>query len=103
MKLEVFEDRMYFEVFEDRMYFDQFAVRPKGSSDFNDTIHFVRKIDALLAQKTIEGWIAQSCAAAPDLYEALQEIVDATDTGWEHLDEMFTRARAALKKARGER
>jgi uncharacterized membrane protein len=46
---------------------------------------------------------AHLISAAPDLYEALQEIVDATDTGWEHLDEMFTRARAALKKARGER
>lgn len=46
---------------------------------------------------------ARLIAAAPDLYEALQEIVDATDTGWEHLDATFTRARAALKKARGER
>jgi len=42
-------------------------------------------------------------AAAPDLYEVLKEIVDATDIGWEHLDEMFIRARSALKKARGER
>ena len=46
---------------------------------------------------------ARLISAAPDLYEALQEIVDATDTGWEHLDATFTRARAALKKARGER
>jgi hypothetical protein len=46
---------------------------------------------------------ARLIAAAPDLYEALKEIVDATDTGWEHLDATFTRARAALKKARGER
>jgi len=34
---------MKLEVFEDRMYFDQFAVRPEGSKSFNDTIHFVRK------------------------------------------------------------
>ena len=46
---------------------------------------------------------ARLIAAAPDLYEALKEIVDATDTGWEHLDATFTRARAALKKARGEK
>lgn len=47
---------------------------------------------------------ARLISAAPDLYEALQEIVDAADgTGWEHLDATFTRARAALKKARGER
>jgi hypothetical protein len=47
---------------------------------------------------------ARLISAAPDLYEALKEIVDAADgTGWEHLDATFTRARAALKKARGER
>ncbi len=46
---------------------------------------------------------ARLISAAPDLYEALKEIVDATDTGWEHLDATFTRARAALKKARGEK
>jgi hypothetical protein len=67
MKLEVFEDRMYFEAFKDRMYFDQWCVRPEGSSDFNDTIHFIRKIDALLAQKTIEGWIEQEREACIDI------------------------------------
>ena len=39
---------------------------------------------------------ARLISAAPDLFEALKEIVDATDTGWEHLDATFTRARAAL-------
>ena len=38
------------------------------------------------------------------IVEALKEIVDAADgTGWDQLDATFTRARAALKKARGER
>lgn len=47
---------------------------------------------------------ARLISAAPDLYEALKEIVDAADgTGWDQLDATFTRARAALKKARGER
>jgi hypothetical protein len=47
---------------------------------------------------------ARLISAAPDLYEALQEIVDAADgAGWNQLDATFTRARAALKKARGER
>jgi hypothetical protein len=46
---------------------------------------------------------AHLISAAPNLYEALKEIVDATETGWDHLDATFTRARAALKKARGER
>jgi len=42
-------------------------------------------------------------ACAP-IVEALKEIVDAADgTGWDQLDATFTRARAALKKARGER
>jgi len=64
---------MKLEVFEDRMYFDQWCVRPEGSSDFNDTIHFIRKIDALLAQRVIEGWIAQSCAAECEAFIALIE------------------------------
>jgi hypothetical protein len=47
---------------------------------------------------------ARLISAAPDLYEALKEIVDAADgAGWDQLDPMFTRARSALKKARGER
>jgi len=47
---------------------------------------------------------ARMISAAPDLYEALQQIVDAADgTGWDQLDATFTRARAALKQARGER
>jgi hypothetical protein len=47
---------------------------------------------------------ARLISAAPDLYEALKEIVDAADgDGWDQLDATFTRARAALKKARGER
>jgi hypothetical protein len=60
---------MKLEVFEDRMYWDQFAVRPEGSKSFNDTIHFVRKIDALVAQKIIEGWIAQEREACAKLCE----------------------------------
>jgi hypothetical protein len=47
---------------------------------------------------------ARLISAAPDLYEALQEIVDAADgAGWNELDATFTRARSALKKAKGER
>jgi hypothetical protein len=60
---------MKLEVFEDRMYFDMFCVRPEGSSDFNDTIHFVRKADALVAMRVIESWIAaerEACAKVCD-------------------------------------
>ena len=47
---------------------------------------------------------ARLISAAPELYEALKEIVDAADgAGWNQLDATFTRARAALKKATGER
>jgi DNA-binding GntR family transcriptional regulator len=95
---------MKLEVFEDRMYFDQWCVRPKGSSDFNDTIHFIRKEEALVARRVIEGWVEQEREACAQIVEALKEIVDAADgTGWDQLDATFTRARAALKKARGER
>jgi len=42
--------------------------------------------------------------ACAQIVEALKEIVDAADgAGWNQLDATFTRARAALKKARGER
>jgi hypothetical protein len=42
-------------------------------------------------------------AAAPDLLEALEEIVEAADgSGWNQLDPGFFKARAAIKKARGE-
>jgi hypothetical protein len=58
---------MKLEVFEDRMYFDQFAVRPEGSKSFNDTIHFIRKTDALVAMRTIEKWIAQEREACAKL------------------------------------
>jgi hypothetical protein len=41
--------------------------------------------------------------ACAQIVEALKEIVDAADgAGWDQLDATFTRARAALKKARGQ-
>ena len=59
---------------------------------------------ATALRAAIEQADARLISAAPDLYEALQEIVDAADgTGWDQLDATFTRARAALKQARGER
>ena len=46
---------------------------------------------------------ARLIAAAPDLLEALKEIVDAADgAGWEQLDPSFKKARAAIAKATGE-
>ena len=46
---------------------------------------------------------ARLIAVAPDLLEALQEIIDAADgTGWAQLDATFTKARAAIAKAKGE-
>lgn len=47
---------------------------------------------------------AKLIAAAPDLLEALQEIVAAADgTGWNQLDPSFSKARAALARAKGEK
>ena len=41
-------------------------------------------------------------AAAPEMLEALQEIVTAADgEGWSQLDASFTKARAAISKAIG--
>ena len=72
---------MKLEVFEDRMYWDQFAVRPEGSKSFNDTIHFVRKADALVAMRVIESWIEQereACAKVADL--VAREVDDTNGT-----------------------
>ena len=60
---------MKLEVFEDRMYWDQFAIRPEGSKEFSDTIHFVRKVDALVAMRVIESWIDQEREACAELVE----------------------------------
>lgn len=58
------------------MYWDQFAVRPEGSSDFHDTIHFVRKVDALVAQKIIERWIAQEREECAKIVEANAKVCE---------------------------
>jgi hypothetical protein len=60
---------MKLEVFEDRIYYDQFAVRPEGSKEFCDTIHFVRKVDALVAMRIIENWIDQEREACAKIVE----------------------------------
>lgn len=70
---------MKLEVFEDRMYFDQWCVRPKGSSDFNDTIHFVRKADALVAMRTIEEWIEQEREACAQIVEANAKVCEGDE------------------------
>jgi hypothetical protein len=93
---------MKLEIFEDRMYFDQWCVRPEGSKSFNDTIHFVRKVDALVAMRIIENWIdqereacAQICDAKVDAEYATGK-VDHNEMGW-------TQACALSIRARGER
>lgn len=46
---------------------------------------------------------ARLIAAAPELLEALAEIVSAADgAGWDQLDPSFSKARAAIAKAKGE-
>jgi hypothetical protein len=45
----------------------------------------------------------QLMASAPQMLEALQEIVNAADDkGWEQLDASFAKARAAIAKATGQ-
>ena len=82
---------MKLEVFEDRMYWDQFAVRPEGSKSFHDTIHFVRKADALVAMRVIESWIAQEREACAQLVEQAG------------IDGYGTLAAAAMIRARSEK
>ena len=67
---------MKLEVFEDRMYFDQWCVRPEGSKSFNDTIHFVRKADALMAMRVIESWIEQEREACARIVEANAKVCE---------------------------
>lgn len=81
---------MKLEVFEDRMYFDQFAIRPEGSKEFGNTIHFVRKVDALVAMRTIEKWIDQE-------REACARIVEQYTGAWD--DQGYALAQAI--RARG--
>jgi hypothetical protein len=93
---------MKLEIFEDRMYFDQFAIRPEGSKEFGDTIHFVRKVDALVAMRIIENWIDQEREACAQVCDAKADAeyetgkVDHNEMGW-------TQACAAGIRARGER
>ena len=44
---------------------------------------------------------ARLLAAAPELLEALQEIICADCRGWEELDPLLSKARAAIAKATG--
>jgi hypothetical protein len=70
---------MKLEIFEDRMYFDQFAIRPEGSKEFGDTIHFVRQEDALVAMRVIESWIAQEREACAQIVEANAKVCEGDD------------------------
>ena len=73
-----------------------------------------RKIASVNVQnqpKSKEGWAlrkkeneanARLIASAPELLEALEEIVSAADgDGWSHLDADLRKARAAIAKATG--
>jgi hypothetical protein len=70
---------MKLEVFEDRMYFDQWCVRPEGSKEFGDTIHFVRQEDALVARRVIESWIEQEREACAKIVEANAKVCEGDE------------------------
>jgi hypothetical protein len=76
------------------------AERKRMEYDGIHTCHAECQRPACVAVREAVQREREACA---QIVEALKEIVDAADgTGWDQLDATFTRARAALKKARGQ-
>ena len=77
---------------------------PVHTADYMESYRSGQLVCSVYGTAAFSSANARLISAAPDLYEALRDIVDAADgTGWDQLDATFTQARAALKKARGER
>ena len=45
-----------FEIFSDHSYFDMWCLKPKKSKSFEDTLHFMKKTEALHALQTVCIW-----------------------------------------------
>lgn len=72
---------------------DDVVVRKMFDSGFES--HVIARVNSGFANALL-------IAAAPELLEALNEIVLAADgSGWSELDASFTKARAAIAKATG--
>ena len=77
---------------------------PKPRNRDEISVTMVNGSRAEVARTKRASEILNAIRAAPDLLEALQEIVAAADgTGWNQLDPSLSKARAAIAKALGEK
>ncbi|MEP3669329.1 MAG: hypothetical protein ABJN42_21635 [Roseibium sp.] len=51
-----------FEIFCDPSYYDMWCLRPKGSRDFNATVHFGTEVEAKRASEALVTWMADLAA-----------------------------------------
>ena len=76
----------------------------RGSSESGDRLTIGKGAVAHIPRSTVNPMEANArlIAAAPELLEALAEIVSAADgRGWDQLDPSFSKARSAIAKATG--
>lgn len=79
--------------------------RIKGDRNVYSAAGTVCKTPAILGGgSAATNWEANArlIAAAPDLLEALEALLDYAESGWDHFPDVSVNARAAIARARGE-
>ena len=54
------ESHKDFEIFSDPSYFDMWALRPTGVKDFNLTLHFSTRSEAIVTSHVIAEWMTKT-------------------------------------------